>query len=287
MTVLTFTSEKELRQWYLKKSNELDSFWLQLSKKATGLQPLSSQEAMDVALCFGWSGITIRRIDPFSYKIQFRRRRPKSKWSQLNIKRFKQLKKMGKIHPSGLLAFAKRDLKGSEPKRSNFSSQQLKAFKKNKKAWSFFTQQSPSYQKYMTQWVSGAKREETRNARLRELIHDSTNGTKLLRIVKAQEKTKPKYEPGKTPIEAGMNLGYVTGAELRDVGIDTVEKLQRKGWEETAYRLIELYPHRLNLNMLCSLIGAIEKQNRTNIDPQLKQQAKKFILELKNKSFNW
>src|SRR5690606_33138575 len=115
-----------------------------------------------------------------------------------------------------------------------------------------FTSQTQSYQKYTTMWVMSAKRRETQLRRLEELIRDSGNESKLTRILEASEKAKPTYEPGKTPIEAAKNLGLVSGAELRSVGIDTLEKLKDLGWEEAFSKLIELYPQRINLNMLGS-----------------------------------
>ena len=129
-------------------------------------------------------------------------------------------------------------------------------------------------------WVTSAKREETQAKRLSELIQDSGEQTKLKRLLKMETSFKPKYEAGKTPIEVGKNLGPATGNELRSLGIDTVEKLKSMGWEKAFVRWIELYPYRLKVVAACVLIGAIEECKYHEIDPELKAEAKRLVLEL-------
>ena len=48
-----------------------------------------------------------------------------------------------------------------------------KIFRKNKKAWDFFSRQAPSYQKVMTHWIMNAKQETTRMSRLEKTIAHS------------------------------------------------------------------------------------------------------------------
>jgi len=49
-------------------------------------------------------------------------------------------------------------------------------FRSNRKAWSFWQAQAPSYRNRATHWVMSAKREETRDRRLAMLIEDSAAG---------------------------------------------------------------------------------------------------------------
>ena len=84
-----------------------------------------------------------------------------------------------------------------------------------------------------------------------------------------------------TPIEEGLNLGRVSGSELQSVGVESLEQLIEMGWEEAFIKLTEYHPHRLNLNMLTSLIGAIENQSWKDLDPPLKAEAKQFLNRLK------
>ena len=50
-----------------------------------------------------------------TYTIRFSPRRPKSIWSQINIKRVEELKAEGRMHPAGLAAYEARDPEAAEP----------------------------------------------------------------------------------------------------------------------------------------------------------------------------
>jgi len=52
--------------------------------------------------------------------------------------------------------------------------------KKNNAAWNFFEKQPPSYRKMIGWWITSAKKEETRMARLAKLISESAKGKRLL-----------------------------------------------------------------------------------------------------------
>lgn len=276
-----FKSASEFRRWLEKNHNKATDIWVGLYKKGANDFGMSQSEAIDQALCFGWIFGIIKGLDHLTYQIRFVRRKPNSAWSLPTIKRAKQLKKIGLMHSSGIKALESRDRKKSEEKPPEFSGQQIKLFKANKKAWEFFNTQTKSYKRYTTWWVISAKRPETQLKRLQMLIEDSASGSKLRRIVEALNKIKKTYEPGKTPIEEAKNIGPVCGQELRSVGVETVEQLQALGWEEAAYKLCETYPNRINLNMMTGLIGAVENQHWRDIGPSAKASAKNFLRILK------
>lgn len=277
-------NKNELRKWFVKNHKKADSVWIGLFKKTTGKPTLSSQDLFETALCFGWSGVVIKSIDIWSYKIRLGRRKKNSVWSASYLKKFKELKAKKLIQPAGQEAYDNRNkAKSGMEEKAQLSQKQLKEFKKNKKAWDFFNSQAAGYKKYMIYWVATAKRAETQEKRLTELINDSADGTKLKRVLIAQEKAKPKYEEGKTPIEASRNLGIATGADFRSVDISTLEQLKRIGYERALNKVCDLYPHRLNLNFFYAVIGAVEDQDWKKLDPDLKAQAKDLLIQLKHR----
>jgi hypothetical protein len=84
----------------------------------------------------------------------------------------------------GLKAFETRDAKRTgiysyEQERPGLSAIDKKRFMKNARAWKFFANQPPGYQRVAGFWVSRAKREETRLRRLARLIKDSEGGRRL------------------------------------------------------------------------------------------------------------
>lgn len=48
------------------------------------------------------------RIDVVSYVIRFTRRKPRSVWSAVNVKRARELRDLGLMRPAGLKAFEER-----------------------------------------------------------------------------------------------------------------------------------------------------------------------------------
>jgi uncharacterized protein YdeI (YjbR/CyaY-like superfamily) len=77
---------------------------LQLAKKDTGVSSVSYDEALDVALCYGWIDGQKQRMDD-QYSLQkFTPRRARSMWSQRNVAKVATLTKAGKMRPSGLAA---------------------------------------------------------------------------------------------------------------------------------------------------------------------------------------
>lgn len=282
---LFFKSKAEAATWFKKNHIKKEQQWLGFFKKTSLKSLFSAEDVKDLALCYGWTVVVIKSIDYFSYQMLFIKRKEKSAWSLKVIQRYKELYKAGLIQKQGQWAFDHRDQKKTEKKRIFLSEKQEKAFKKNKKAWDFFQAETPGYKKYMIYWVTTAVRAETQEQRLRELISDSENLTKLKRVVKSQERLienkKNKYAKTGTPIEEGKNLGPLTGAELRTIGIETVEQLKSLGWEKALSKWIQHYPHRLNMMAGYAVMGAVHDQTYKKLDREYKAEVKNFIKEYK------
>ena len=73
------------------------------------------------------------------------------------------------------------------------------------------------------------------------------------------------------------NIGPNTAEELKQIGITSVKQFFEAGWEEVYCRLVLAYPHRNNLNMLSSLMGAFEGVDWRHISEQDKFEAKKWV----------
>lgn len=147
-------------------------------KKSSGKKSITYAEALDEALCFGWIDGVRRGFDETSYTIRFTPRKPRSIWSLVNKRHVERLQKEGRMHAAGLAAFERRDPKRTgiysfENRPRELSPEYEKEFQKNKTAWEFFQAQPSGYKRLMAFWVMGAKKEETRGARLRRLIETS------------------------------------------------------------------------------------------------------------------
>jgi uncharacterized protein YdeI (YjbR/CyaY-like superfamily) len=179
-----FPTPGDFRRWLEKNHAKVAELSVGFHKRGSGRPSVTWPEAVDEALCFGWIDGVRHRIDETSYRIRFTPRKPRSIWSNVNVKRVAALKKLGRMAPAGLAAFAKADPKKSgiyayERSHPKLGTAYEKTFKANRKAWRFFTAQAPWYQRNLTHWVVSAKQEETRRRRLAMLIADCEAGRRL------------------------------------------------------------------------------------------------------------
>jgi uncharacterized protein YdeI (YjbR/CyaY-like superfamily) len=179
-----FPTPGDFRRWLEKNHAKAAELSVGFYKRGSGRPSITWPEAVDEALCFGWIDGVRHRIDERSYRIRFTPRKPKSIWSNVNVKRVAALKKLGRMAAAGLAAFAKADPKRSgiyayERRNARLAPADEKRFRANKKAWTFFKAQAPWYQRILTYWVVSAKREETRQTRLAALIADSEAGRRM------------------------------------------------------------------------------------------------------------
>jgi uncharacterized protein YdeI (YjbR/CyaY-like superfamily) len=113
--------------------------------------------------------------------IRFTPRRAASKWSQKNLARFDELRRLGLVRPEGEAAYAARGESvvawySRENDLMPFDEDALRRFQADERAWSYFERQAPSHRKAATYWVMSAKRAETRDRRLGVLIASSAAG---------------------------------------------------------------------------------------------------------------
>jgi len=178
-----FTSPEKFRQWLQKNHDSANELLVGFHKKDSGKKSITYAEALDEALCFGWIDGVRKRLDETSYTIRFTPRKPKSIWSNVNVKHVERLKKEGRMAEPGLKVYAQRDPKRTgiyafENRPKEFSPEYEKKFRANKAAWEFFQTIPPSLRNTYIFWIMGAKKEETQLHRLQLLIESSAKGVR-------------------------------------------------------------------------------------------------------------
>ena len=185
MKSLYFQTSLEWRTWLQTNHDKETGIWLIFFKKGTGKPSLDYEEAVEEALCFGWIDSIIKKIDESKFARKFTLRKETSKWSPSNKKRVEKLIKNGRMNRAGLskIKAAQKSGRWDKPDRPNINFDLPDDFKKalntNKKSKEFFEQLAPSYQKHFIAWIKTAKRQETRENRLRESIQLLEKGEKL------------------------------------------------------------------------------------------------------------
>jgi uncharacterized protein YdeI (YjbR/CyaY-like superfamily) len=136
-------------------------------------------ESVEQALCFGWIDGVRKSVGPEAYIIRFTPRRPTSIWSEVNLRTFADLERRGLMTDAGRAAHARRreDRSGvysfENRDDARFTREQEERFRADEAAWAFFSSRPPWYRTAATWWVVSAKREDTRERRLGQLIADS------------------------------------------------------------------------------------------------------------------
>jgi uncharacterized protein YdeI (YjbR/CyaY-like superfamily) len=185
-----FKTPAEFRKWLEKNHASAKELWVGYYKKDSGKVGLTWKESVDEALCFGWIDGVRKSLDEISYMNRFTPRRSRSAWSNVNIKRVEELIQANLMQPAGLKAFQQRKPEKSgiysfEQQDKRLSDEYEQKLKANPKAWEFFQAQAPWYRRSVSWWVISAKKEETRQKRLDQLIADSAEGRRVAQFARS------------------------------------------------------------------------------------------------------
>ena len=101
-TTEQFAGPEEFRAWLREHHDTSAGIWMKLAKKGSGQASITYDEAVEVALTFGWIDGQARPGDGTYYLQGFTRRRPQSPWSRRNRDRVEALIATGAMEPGGL-----------------------------------------------------------------------------------------------------------------------------------------------------------------------------------------
>lgn len=99
--LLDLPSRLEFDDWLTAQPVESRAVWIRTAKKASSLTSVTEDEMVDVGLCHGWVSAVRRGCDADSYLQRYARRRPRSKWSRINIARVEKLIAEDLMRPGG------------------------------------------------------------------------------------------------------------------------------------------------------------------------------------------
>lgn len=99
---MLFPSQGAFAQWLAAHHDVSDGVWVQHAKKGAPVPTVSYQEALEVALCFGWIDGQKRSLDRHHFLQRWTPRRSRSLWSKVNREKALRYIEEGKMQPSGL-----------------------------------------------------------------------------------------------------------------------------------------------------------------------------------------
>ena len=148
-------------------------------KAHTGVESLPYEDFVRVALCFGWIDSLVKRLDDDRFAIKVTPRKVTSKWSDINRRRWTELKTAGLLTPAGLAAAPTANRYAPNPNIPELPTYISKAIKSNPGAWTVFQRLPRRERRNFVVWIHIAKRPETRERRIRESIALLAAGRKL------------------------------------------------------------------------------------------------------------
>jgi uncharacterized protein YdeI (YjbR/CyaY-like superfamily) len=99
--VKAFRTEAAFEQWMRRNHAREPELWLRIYKKDSGVPSISTAQALDVALCWGWIDGIRKAFDERSFLQRYTPRRSRSVWSQINRDHVARLTKAGRMTPHG------------------------------------------------------------------------------------------------------------------------------------------------------------------------------------------
>jgi uncharacterized protein YdeI (YjbR/CyaY-like superfamily) len=101
LKIKSFRTEAAFETWMRRNHARETEVWLRIYKKDSGVPTVTSAQALDVALCWGWIDGIRKAFDDRSFLQRYTPRRAKSVWSQINRENVARLIAAGRMTPHG------------------------------------------------------------------------------------------------------------------------------------------------------------------------------------------
>lgn len=171
-----FKTKERWDAWLERQHAKSTGLWLELAKKGSPVQSVSYQEALEIALCYGWIDGQKRPKNNDFWLQRFLPRSPRSLWSNINREKALALIASGEMKPAGLQAVENAKQTGRwESAYDSFSrsvvpSDLQVALNANPKAQAFF-QTLDRANRYAILWrIQTVKKAETRARKIEQFV---------------------------------------------------------------------------------------------------------------------
>lgn len=174
---------RQWRKWLEENHDSKTSLWVVFYKKSSEKPTISWGEAVDEALCFGWIDSKKIAIDSEKSHQFFSKRKAKSTWSKINKEKIQRLMEAGLMTKAGYESIEIAKQNGSwtildEVEELIVPSDLETELDRYPEAKEFFMGLSKSIKKMMLYWIVSAKRPETRQNRITEIVESAAQNRK-------------------------------------------------------------------------------------------------------------
>ena len=185
LPVMLFEHKRDWETWLDKNHATSKGVWLQIAKKASGIQSVTIDEALEVALCYGWIDGQRKPQDENLYLQKYTPRGAKSIWSKINTEKVEKLIERGLMKPAGLKAIesAKQDGRWQAAydsfSRATVPDDFQAELDKHPQAQAFFATLNQQNRYAILFRIQTAKKPETRAKRIQQFIDMLERNEKL------------------------------------------------------------------------------------------------------------
>ena len=169
----------EWRKWLKQNHTRAEGVWLISYKKATGKPRVEYDVAVEEALCFGWIDSKGNKLDDERSMLWFAPRKARTGWSKPNKARVEKLIAAGLMAPAGLAKIEAAKQDGSWNALDAIEALEIPpdlaaALSANPIAQQHFDAFPRSVKRGILEWISTAKKPETRAKRVEETARLAT-----------------------------------------------------------------------------------------------------------------
>lgn len=183
--VRLFKTKEDWAAWLDKMHARSTGLWLRIAKKGGTIRSVTYQDALEVALCYGWIDAQKKPESEQSWLQRFTPRSARSIWSNRNREIVAALIASSAMKPSGLEAIENAKTNGrwdtayDSPSKAAVPSDLHTALEINPKAKAFFEQLDKA-NRYAILWrIQTVKRAETRARKIEQFVAMLERGEKI------------------------------------------------------------------------------------------------------------
>jgi uncharacterized protein YdeI (YjbR/CyaY-like superfamily) len=180
-----FASPAEWEEWLEQNHESGGGVWIKMAKKASGIESVRHDEAVDVALCFGWIDGRREALDDTHFLQRFTPRRPRGRWSRINRDKVERMTAEGRMRPAGVAEVERARADGRwdaayEGQRASKVPEDLRReLEARPRAKEFFDGLDSQSRYAFVYRLGDAKRPETRARRLEKFVAMLERGERL------------------------------------------------------------------------------------------------------------
>ncbi|MCS7462680.1 YdeI/OmpD-associated family protein [Paenibacillus doosanensis] len=185
LPIISFADPLSFESWLDDHCDTSPGIRLQIAKKNSGVVTISYNEALEVALCYGWVDSQKEAYDEKTWLQRFTPRGAKSIWSKVNKDKAEQLIANGRMKTSGYKAIEEARKNGNWDKA--YESQSIASLpedfaielERNAEAKAFYDTLDRQNKYAILFRIHNAKKQETRDKRIRQFIQMLEKGQKI------------------------------------------------------------------------------------------------------------